>query len=164
MAPIFAFASALIAVSIPVYGLLPIPTIIGIAFLGVIIQLLYRLHCNIEIAKSTGLPYVLTPVDQFDMFSFVLGNRKWYQTVVKSLPFGMGKWYDWTHDNYKWRRRRAEDSVYKYVGSEVYIAVSPAALVVNVANPEAIADLALKRTMVQKPADGFLGEYPLFIT
>ncbi|KAI5808462.1 cytochrome P450 [Peziza echinospora] len=156
MAPFIAIASALVAVLIPVGGWQRVPAVVGTILVGVVAQLLFQLLRNIQIARSTSLPYVLTPAYQFNMFSFVVGDMNWYRSVARSLPFGWGDWYDWTHDNYKWRRRRAPDSVYRRVGSEVYCAVSPGAVLINVGNPDALADLALKRNLILKPDDGFL--------
>ncbi|KAF2134388.1 cytochrome P450 monooxygenase-like protein [Dothidotthia symphoricarpi CBS 119687] len=111
----------------------------------------YRgLSRNIALAKSSGLPVVITPVH---IFSVLWLSTHYIFTPVLNLclpSFLRGVWLDLLDPEWPYR---IGHSPYAKLGSDVFIVASPSGLIAFVANAEAVTQMTQRRNDFPKPLE-----------
>ncbi|KAH5268413.1 hypothetical protein HBI71_070080 [Parastagonospora nodorum] len=111
----------------------------------------YRnLQRNVALAKSSGLPVVITPCNVFSTFwlsTFFI----WIAILKKILPVSCrGIWFDILHPEWGHRIGHAP---FERLGKDVFLVASPTRISCFVADAEAMVQITTRRTDFPKPLD-----------
>jgi len=112
---------------------------------------LYRdLQRNIVLAKSSGLPVVVSPFDLLSIF-WLTTYKLWTPLFKNLLPQSMqGLWLDLLHPEWAFFHGHVP---FEKLGMDVFIVASPTRLSVFVADAEAVNQITTRRTDFPKPLD-----------
>jgi cytochrome P450 len=100
----------------------------------------------LQLAKSSGLPYVIVPVFLF--------NRVWLVThplwlpYIRKLPEKYRTWLDFTLPEFSWHFRH---EIFERVGSDTFLTCSPGGLALWTADPAVITQITTRRNDFPKP-------------
>ncbi|KAF1979809.1 cytochrome P450 monooxygenase-like protein [Bimuria novae-zelandiae CBS 107.79] len=108
-----------------------------------------RLKHNISCAKSSGLPYVVTPVHVFGM-GWLATYYLWIP-FLKKLPASVkGLWLEIMDP--EWAHRLGHEPFEK-IDSDVFLVVSPSKIAAFVADAEVVAQITTRRNDFPKPLE-----------
>lgn len=130
------------------YGLISLLTLYAIHSLVCLLS-------NVRKARATGLPYLVLPISEFNMFNILSFS-------TTTIPYLVSTYFPaWLADilysnvvSYRWTTR--DRLVKKYGG--VYLAVTPGNLTCNISDAEVVAHIYRSRRQFVKPAWQY-GEY-----
>lgn len=109
---------------------------------------LYHTYCllrNIQIARSTGLPYLILPFNQYSLPWIVLG-RALYPLLATLLPFFPR--LRWIRPDWFWARKYA---MYREVGADVFAMVSASGVFIVVCDADVVVDVLARKDDFPKP-------------
>ncbi|KAF2028748.1 cytochrome P450 monooxygenase-like protein [Setomelanomma holmii] len=111
----------------------------------------YRnLRHNVALAKSSGLPVVVTPVNVFGVF-WLSTYMLWTPILKKVLPTSwQGLWVDLLHPEWGYRLGHMP---YERLGKDVFLQASPNIIHCFVADAEAMTQITTRRTDFPKPLE-----------
>ncbi|KAF8468162.1 cytochrome P450 [Kalaharituber pfeilii] len=116
--------------------------------LGYLIYHLYCLYCNIRIARTIGLPYVVTPVFEFGVFWMIFG-RFLHPLIKCYLPSFLTKsWEPFLAPDWHWNMKHGACKLMK---TDVFLIVSPTAIIMSVADADMINEIVTRREDFPKP-------------
>ncbi|CBY01814.1 hypothetical protein IAQ61_006408 [Plenodomus lingam] len=111
----------------------------------------YRsLQRNVALAKSSGLPVILSPLNLYNIF-WLATYKIWTPLLQKCLPKSMqGLWMDLLHPEWGYISGHAP---FAKLGMDVFIVASPTSINVYVADAEAITQITTRRNDFPKPLE-----------
>jgi hypothetical protein len=125
--------------------------VIYIIFLTVSLYLtsrLYALYKNYTIARSVGLPIIISPVDPYGLFFNVFGSL--LRPFLQSIPFKNGLWWARAMDpDWSWS---SDFENHKVLGTS-YIMVNPDRSLLYTCDGEALNEVLTRRKEFVKPKD-----------
>ncbi|KAM3413795.1 hypothetical protein BST61_g10479 [Cercospora zeina] len=102
---------------------------------------------NIAAAKQTGIPYIVLPVYPYNR-AWLITHRLWLPLVDLIPSFRNSPWRPYVEPEFGWAKQY--DS-FRELGSDMFMLVSPGAVSVFVADPEAVAQITSRRNDFPKP-------------
>ncbi|KAF2845171.1 cytochrome P450 monooxygenase-like protein [Plenodomus tracheiphilus IPT5] len=109
-----------------------------------------NLQRNIALAKSSGLPVVVSPWNLFNVF-WLATYKIWTPVLRTLLPQSLqGLWIDLLHPEWGYRDGHMP---YAQLGMDVFIVASPSRLSAFVADAEAITQITTRRNDFPKPLE-----------
>ncbi|KAL6707814.1 hypothetical protein ACN47E_003714 [Coniothyrium glycines] len=109
---------------------------------------------NIAIAKSSGLPVVVSPWNLFSIF-WLSTYKIWTPLLRKFLPASVqGLWLDLLDPEWGYR---ISHEPYEKLGMDVFLVASPHAINAFVADAEAITQITTRRNDFPKPLEMYTG-------
>ena len=111
-----------------------------------VIYPIYHLHClyrNILLARSTGLKYVVVPINEYNFRWYILGPPIVYilkRPIFRFLPF-LAHWIKHLEKDWNWRRKY---SVYEEVGEDVFLVVCATRITLWTADADVTAEIIRK--------------------
>ncbi|KAF8472033.1 cytochrome P450 [Kalaharituber pfeilii] len=121
-------------------------------FVGYSIYHFYCLYCNIRIARTSGLPYIVIPIFEYGIFWMVFCPLL-HPLINRCLPSFLTKsWEPFLAPDWQWRMKH---SACKLLKSDVFLVVSPTAIIMSVADADMINEIITRREDFPKPTKAY---------
>jgi hypothetical protein len=118
--------------------------LILVAFLSYVGWNVFTLFRNVLLARRIGLPYAIVPFHPYGNLSFIC------KPITAYLAGSTSKWIRFTSFGWWWTEKYA---VYRDLGSDMIVLVSPQNLSVYVADGDVATDVMNRRLDFQKPVE-----------
>ncbi|EXJ88924.1 hypothetical protein A1O3_01988 [Capronia epimyces CBS 606.96] len=103
---------------------------------------------NLDRAKRSGIPYVTVPVYYLNRL-WLLTHTLWLPLLAK-LPCSWTRWVDFCIPDFT---HRCSIEVFRRVGADTFLVVSPGGIMMHTADPAVISQITTRRNDFPKPTD-----------
>lgn len=119
---------------------------VGLSIVYVLTNHLLRLRKNVLAARKSGIHYIVVPVYFMERW-WLIGHRLLFP-LLKKLPRSWTRWVDFTLPEFTFDYRH---EVFKRVGHDTFLTVSPGGMVMYTCEPPVISAITTRRNDFPKP-------------